>query len=145
MKSLKHVSAMALAALALMLIVSCGAPPATMADIPTPPNVAPLEKGQNVVADAAIDAMQQSLEGQQFKSDVKLYSLPADTEWDTVKSFYTDTLDENWTLSTELSHESETLSTSGWARGRSQALVIGYGPDPLGEGDDFLMVMLASK
>ncbi len=145
MKKLKLVSAISLAALALMLLVSCGAPPVAIADITTPPNVAPLEKGQNVVADAAIDAMQQSLEGQQFKSDVKLYSLPADTEWDTVKSFYTDTLDENWTLSTELSHESETLSTSGWARGRSQALVIGYGPDPLGEGDDFLMVMLASK
>jgi hypothetical protein len=137
MKSLKRVSAMALATLALMLLVSCGAPPVAMADIPTPPNVAPLEKGQNVVADAAIDAMQQSLEGQQFKSDVKLYSIPADTQWDVVKSFYTD--------SSELSHESEAFSTSGWARGNSQALVIGYGPDPLGEGDNFLMVMLATK
>jgi hypothetical protein len=145
MKTLKLVSAMTLAALALVLLVSCGAPPVAMADIPTPPNVAPLEKGQNVVADAAIDAMQQSLEGQSFKSDVKLYALPADTQWDAVKSFYTDKLDENWKLSPELSHETEAFSTSGWARGNSQALVVGYGPDPLGGGPPFLMVMLASK
>ncbi len=41
MKELKLVSAITLAALALMLLVSCGAPPVAMADI-TPPNVAPL-------------------------------------------------------------------------------------------------------
>jgi hypothetical protein len=128
-----------------MWLVACGAPPAAMADIPTPPNVTPLEKGQNVVADAAIDALQQSLEGQKFKNEVKLYALPADTQWDAVKSFYTGKLDENWKTSPELSHETEVFSTLGWSRGNSQALVVGYGPDPLGNGTPFLMVMLASK
>ncbi len=34
----------------------------------------------------------------------------------------------------------------GWTRsGDSQALIVGYGPDILGNGNPFLMVMLASK
>ena len=131
--------------MALVLLVACGAPPVAMSDIPTLPDVKPLEKGQNVVADAASDALAQSLDGQKFKSDVKLYALPADTKWDGVKSFYTGKLDENWKASPELSNETAAFSTLGWTRGSSQALVVGYGPDPLGGDTPFLMIMLATK
>ena len=55
-------------------------------------------------------------------------------------------LDTNWTTSPELSNESSAFSAIGWTRGRNQALVVGYGPDPLDSGGDgFVMVMLASR
>ena len=146
MKALKLISAGLLIVLALVTVSACGAPPATMSDIPVPPDSKPLEKGKNVIADAGVNAMQQALDAQQLKSEVKLYAVPSSTTWAQVKSFYTSKLDTNWTTSPELSNESKAFSVIGWARGRNQALVIGYGPDPLGSGGDgFLMVMLASK
>ena len=44
-------------------------------------------------------------------------------------------------------NESAAFSALGWTRGGdSQALVVGFGPDPTGQGGDgFLMVMLATK
>jgi hypothetical protein len=146
MKALKLISAALLIVLALVTVAACGAPPATMSDIPVPPDAKPLEKGKNVVADAGVDAMQQALDAQQLKSEVKLYAVPSSTSWDQVKSFYTGKLDTDWKTSPELSNESTAFSAIGWTRGRNQALVVGYGPDPLGSGGDgFVMVMLASK
>jgi hypothetical protein len=146
MKAFKSISATLLIVLALVAVTACGAPPAVMSDIPVPPDSKPLEKGQNVVADAGLDAMQQALDAQQLKSEVKLYAVPASMTWDQVKTFYTGKLDTNWTTSPELSNESSAFSAIGWTRGRNQALVIGYGPDPLDSGGDgFVMVMLASR
>jgi hypothetical protein len=146
MKVVKLISAALLVALALVTVAACGAPPAAMSDIPVPPDSKPLEKGQNMFADAGIDAMQQALEAQQLKSEVKLYAVPAGMTWEQVKSFYTGKLDTNWATSPELSNESSAFSAVGWTRGRNQALVIGYGPDPLDSGGDgFVMVMLASR
>jgi hypothetical protein len=146
MKAFRLISAALIMVLALVTVAACGAPPATMSDIPAPLESKPLEKGKNIVADAGVDAMQQSLNAQQLNSEVKLYAVPATMTWDQIKSFYTGKLDTNWTSSSELAHESTTFSTIGWTRGRNQALVIGYGPDPLNSGGDgFVMVMLASK
>jgi hypothetical protein len=146
MKAFKLISAAILMVLALVTVTACGAPPAAMSDIPAPPDSKPLEKGKNMVADAGIGAMQQALDAQQLKSEVKLYAVPASMTWDQVKSFYTGKLDTNWTTSPELSNESTAFSALGWTRGRNQALVIGYGPDPLdSSGDGFVMVMLASR
>ncbi|MFL5803637.1 MAG: hypothetical protein ACJ8CR_18080 [Roseiflexaceae bacterium] len=147
MKGLKLISAAVLVVLALGVLAACGAPPVAMADIPVLSQAAPLEKGKNPVADAASDALDKALTGQSLKSEVKLYSVPADVTWDQVKSFYTEKLGSgDWKSSDQLTHESDAFSTLGWTRsGESQALVVGYGPDILGNGTPFVMVMLASK
>src|SRR5262245_38854383 len=78
MKALKLISAAVLIVLALGSLAACGAPPATMADIPVHPKATTLEKGKNQIADGAIDAMDQALAGQNLKTEVKLYSMPTD-------------------------------------------------------------------
>ena len=148
MKTLKLISAVLLTLLALTALAACGTPPATLSDIPVHPKATPLEKGKNPIADAAIDAMNKSFADQKLKNEVKLYSVPADVTWDQVKSFYTDKLNGgDWKSDAQLLNESPAFSAIGWTRGgESQALVVGFGPDPLGQGGDgFLMVMLASK
>jgi hypothetical protein len=147
MKALKLISATVLIVLALGSLAACGAPPVTMADIPVHPKAAPLEKGKNPIADAASDAMDKSLTGQNLKNEVKLYSVPADVTWDEIKSFYSESLKgSDWKNNDQLTHESDSFSALAWTRsGDQQALVIGYGPDILGNGSAFLMVMLASK
>ena len=147
MKALKLISAAVLLVLALGSLAACGAPPVAMSDIPVHPQATPLEKGKNPIADAAIDAMDKALSGQNLKSEVKLYSVPADVTWDQVKSFYTEKLNSgDWKSSDQLLQESAAFSAIGWTRsGDQQALVIGYGPDALGNGTPFLMIMLASR
>jgi hypothetical protein len=147
MKALKLISAAVLLVLTLSSLAACGAPPVAMSDIPVLPQAAPLEKGKNPIADAASDAMDKALTGENLKSEFKLYSVPADVTWDQVKSFYTDKLSSgDWKSSDKLLQESEAFSAIGWTRsGDQQALVIGYGPDILGNGTPFLMIMLASK
>ena len=146
MKLLKLISAAVLIVLALGSLAACGAPPVTMAEIPLVPEAAPLEKGQNMVADAASEAMDQALTSENLKSEFKLYTVPAEMSWDQVKAFYTEKLGSDWKVSDEITQESEAFSAMGWTRGGdSQALVVGYGPDILGNGNPFLMVMLASK
>ncbi len=147
MKSLKLISAAVLIVLALGSLAACGAPPVTLADIPVHPQATTLEKGKNPIADAAIDAMDKAFTGENLKSEVKLYAVPADVTWAQVKSFYTEKLNSgDWKSSDKLLQESEAFSAIGWTRsGDQQALVVGYGPDILGNGSPFLMVMLASK
>jgi hypothetical protein len=147
MKGLKLISATVLLVLALSALAACGAPPVAMADIPVHPKATPLEKGKNQIADTASDAMDKALAGQNLKSEVKLYSVPADVTWDEIKSFYTESLKgSDWKNNDQLTHESDAFSALAWTRsGDQQALVVGYGPDILGNGTPFVMVMLASR
>ena len=147
MKGLKLISAAVLIMLAFGVLAACGAPPVAMADIPVLPQAAALEKGKNPIADAASDAMDKALTSENLKSEVKLYSVPADVTWDQVKSFYTEKLGTgDWKSSDQMTQESEAFSAIGWTRsGDQQALVVGYGPDILGNGSPFVLVMLASR
>jgi hypothetical protein len=146
MKLLKFISAAILIVLTLGALAACGAPPVTMAEVPLMPQAGPLEKGKNPIADAASEAMDKALTSENLKSELKLYTVPADVTWDQVKAFYTEKLGSDWKVSDQMTQESEAFSAMGWTRGgESQALVVGYGPDILGNGSPFLMVMLASK
>jgi hypothetical protein len=148
MKPIKLICAILLTLLMLVSIAACGAPPVAMSDIPVLPKATALDKGKNMLADTASDAMQKSLNDQKLKSEVKLYALPVDVTWDQVKSFYTDKLNGGeWKSESQFLNESAAFSAIGWTRGGdSQALVVGFGPDPTGQGGDgFLMVMLATK
>ena len=82
----------------------------------------------------ASDTMDKAMTSESLKSEVKLYSVPAEVTWDQVKTFYTEKLGSgDWKSNDKMLQESEAFSA------------IGYGPDVMGNGTPFLMVMLASR
>jgi hypothetical protein len=134
--------------LVLFATAACSAEPATMDDVPLYPGVQPLEGGENSVADQVLEAMQGSAEERGLIASFKLYSLPADANWDDIVAFYDEELvKSDWQPEPELTNDSDLFKAVGWSRGegaRQQSLVVNYVPDVIGEGA-FLIVGLLSK
>jgi hypothetical protein len=137
-----------LAILILFLAAACGAQPITIGDLPAYPGSTPLETGQNSVADSVVNSMQQSAGQQGLKAQFRLLSLPADTTWDDVKSFYTTEMARRqWKPESAMDVTGGAFQATGWSQGTGdaqQALVVGYVPDVGGEGA-FAILGLFSK
>ena len=87
-----------LLALLAVLLAACGGDPATVSDIPTYPDAAALQPGEDPIADTLINNMEQDASlraniGAGGSIEQMAYSLPAGTTWDQVKSFYDKELD----------------------------------------------------
>jgi hypothetical protein len=136
-----------LIAAALAALAGCGAPPMALADIPAPPEAAPLARGENALADTLASSLEGAL-GQRGTLELKLYSVPASLSWQQVDGFYAEKLaGSDWRPADELRNESAAISTAGWTRGglaSEQGLAVGYAPDALG-GGAFMIVALFSE
>lgn len=125
----------------------CGAPLVTFAELPIHPNLSPLERGENTLADTIATSLESSL-AERGAVELKLYRVPDDVIWEELDGFYSESLAESdWKPADELRQESEALTTIGWTRGSlasEQGLMVGYAPDALGEGA-FLIVALFSE
>lgn len=146
---MRLVRTFAMLAVACMLagLAGCGGSPVTFAELPVHPELAPLERGTNSLADTMADTLEGSM-GESVSAELKLYSVPAELSWEELDSFYATSLAEgDWKAADELRQESDALNTVGWTRGSlasEQGLVVGYGPPMLGD-DAFLIVMLFSE
>jgi hypothetical protein len=131
----------------LVALAGCGAPPMALADIPAPPEAAPLARGENALADTLASSLENAL-GQRGTLELKLYSVPAGLSWQQVDGFYATALaSSDWRPADELRNESAALSTAGWTRGgltSEQGLAVGYAPDVVGDGA-FMIVALFSE
>jgi hypothetical protein len=147
MRLARTIFAALLTASLLVALAGCGAPPATFADIPVHPSLAPLERGANTLADTVATSLEGSL-AERGKVELKLYSVPDTVLWEEIDGFYTEALtDSDWKAADDLRQESAVINTAGWKRGAlasEQGLVVGYAPDALGEGA-FLIVALFSE
>jgi hypothetical protein len=136
-----------LVAVFLLALAGCGAPPVTFAELPMHPNVVPLERGANTLADSMAGSLESSL-AERGSVELKLYSVPDTVIWEEIDSFYSEALaDSDWKVADELRQENEAINTTGWMRGAlsgEQGLMVGYAPDMLGEGA-FLIVALFSE
>lgn len=148
MKLHKTVLTFVLAALILLAVAGCGTEPVSISDIPVYPGAESMAPGQNEMADGLADVIQESSGGEGVNVDIKLYSLPADTTWEDIKSYYNGEMaGTDWKTEADLGNESEVFSTIGWSRGggaSEQALIVGYVADILG-GDAFMIVGLFSE
>lgn len=128
-------------------LAGCGSTPVTFADLPAHPAMTALERGANTMADSLAASLESSL-AERGSVELKLYRVPEDVIWEEIDGFFTESLaDSDWKPADELRQESSALNTIGWTRGSfasEQGLVVGYGPDLLGDGA-FLIVALFSE
>ncbi|NJM07370.1 hypothetical protein HC891_16065 [Candidatus Gracilibacteria bacterium] len=146
MQPIRSIVAVLLAAL-LLTLVGCGAPPVTFAEVPVHPEMTPMERGSNSIADAFASSLETSLT-ERGTVELQLYSVPNAVMWEEIDGFYSSALAESdWKLAAELQQESAGINTTGWMRGSfasEQGLMVGYAPDMLGDGA-FLIVALFSE
>jgi hypothetical protein len=132
----------------LLLLCACaGGEPVSLSSFSLYPGATPAPSGSNFVADAVMSSIQQSLEDENFTSEVSLYQLPGDATWDAVQAFYAPQLDDDWKPVPELAQTAEGIDTAGWQRGGSaneQILILGRVADPL-SGAAFLLIGLFSE
>ena len=124
-----------------------GSNPVTMTDLPVVESAVKVEAGQSTMADVVVEALKESVGQEGVTAETAMYSLPADTSWDTIKRFYTSNLGSDWTEDAALSETQEGFTSSGWTRGSfasKQALVIALVDDPFAE-QRFLVVVLFSE
>lgn len=140
-----------LLALLISALAACGGgAPATMNDIPTLPGATALDPNitktlaQNMQQDAA---MRQAV-GAGGKIEQKGYSVPKDTQWDAVKSFYAEKLKgAGWETNSMVSNimaqanaMNSMYQTETWKKGAQTLTVILLG-DPV-NGDKNLLLSL---
>jgi hypothetical protein len=127
-------------------LAACGGTPVRLDQVPVPSNAKESTANDPIVTSMQ-DSMKQSLGNKVSKFEVKTYAMPKDSDWATIKSFYTDQLKADWKAEDAIALETDMVSMKGWTRGAlasEQALIVGYIPDPT-TGEPTLMVMLASE
>lgn len=144
---MKLIRTLILTLLLIPALVACGGSPVTFDSIPTPPEATVLQAGQNSMADTVAESMKGAV-GDKLKSEIKLYQLPAGTDWASIKEFYNGQLgSSDWKSASEMNNESEAFNTTGWQRGsfnKEQVLMVGYMPALLGN-PPVLIVSLFSE
>ena len=147
MRLLHRMGVAFLSALLLVTLAACGGAPVNFADVPTHPQVTPVEPGENSMADTIGATLKDAL-AERGQVDMKLYAVPSSLSWEQIQAFYADSLSgTDWKTAQELAQDTEVFKTAGWTRGRlasEQGLAVGYAPDLLG-GGAFLMVALFSE
>jgi hypothetical protein len=145
---LKLLSFAFLAILVVLFAAACSPEPIPLADVPVYPGATPIALGQNETVDELARVIERSSGSEGVTVEVKLYTLPQDTAWDALVSYYDGELaGSDWRLEQDLSNESDVFSTRGWGRGsgsNEQALVVGYVADPV-VGDAFLILGLYTE
>ena len=136
-----------LAALLLVTLTACRGAPVTFAEIPIPPQVTPLARGENPLADTIGATLEDALR-ERGTVEMQLYAVPATFSWEQIAAFYADEMaGTDWRAAAELTQDTEAFKTAGYLRGSfasEQGLAVGYAPDLLGKGA-FLMVALFSE
>lgn len=132
--------------LLLTLLAACGgggSTPVTLNDIPVFNNAQMLEPGKNPIADTLAQNVQQA--GQMgAKLDQRMYTLPKDTTWDKVQSFYKEKLEGSGWKSTNLPiPTNDMMQMSVWTRG-TQSLTVAQISEPVNK-DLFLLFSLSSQ
>lgn len=133
----------------ILISLACvGIEPITIDDIPAFPNATTIQSGEYDLADLLVESIEESVVGEEnVDADVRLYRIPEGTSWEDVQRFYTNQLDENWELQSDLTIDSGTLKTIGWSRlgsNEPQTLLIGFAQDPFGKAL-FLMISLFTQ
>jgi hypothetical protein len=144
MKFHNRVFAVALATMFVLALAACGGgAPATLNDVPAYPNATALKPGENPMADSLAKNMQQAGSMGQ-KLEQKMFTLPGDTSWATVKSFYTDKLTgAGWTSTNLPIPDNDMFKMTVWTKG-SQSLTVGQLTEPISK-DNFLLFSLATQ
>jgi hypothetical protein len=131
----------------LGLLVACGSTPVTFAQLPIPSDAKEVTTVDPMITSMQ-DSMKQAMGDRVSKFEVKTYTMPQDSDWDAIKSFYDEQLKTgSWKSQDELSLDSELVKMQGWTSGSfasEQALIVGYYPSLL-SNEPYLMVMLASE
>lgn len=136
--------------LVLVVLSACGgSTPIALADVPKFPNSAPMQAGTNMFADTVLEQFNTTMSQQNLKLEQQLYTIPKETTWEDIKSFYNSNSEitaKDWTPSSEMTQESEGFSSMGWSRnGGRQVLMVGHSPDLLNNNSQFLLIVLASQ
>lgn len=133
--------------LALAALACGGSAPVTLESLPKFDGAVALEDGQSTVAEAVVEALQQTAGQEGVTAETLVYGVPAETTWDAIQTYYANNLGSDWTEDNELKQESEGFNTVGWTRGglaSEQAVIVAYVDDPLA-GQSFLIVVLFSE
>lgn len=147
MKQQKKVLIVSLSLVVLMLALACGgSEPVPMSDIPVYDGATVIGTGDNPDVDVLIESLEsEAAADENVTAEFKVYTLPPNTTWDDVKSFYTDELaDTDWKLSDEILQDTEAFKMIGWERTK-QGLGVGYVPAGILEEDSVLLIMLATE
>ncbi|MCU0490300.1 MAG: hypothetical protein MUD01_01735 [Chloroflexaceae bacterium] len=147
MRSVRTILHALFALLVLVSLVGCGGQAATMSAIPIFPNTVPLQAGESKMADLFANTLTRMV-GEKLKADVRMYSLPPKSSWDSINAFYAEQLNgTDWKSNSQLAQQNAAISIAGWTRGgfaSEQVLMVGRGSDPL-NGQAFLIVALFSE
>jgi hypothetical protein len=147
-KLLRHLAMSFVVLVLAALLAACGGKAVTFAELPIPPEAQPLESGANALADQIAAGLSESLSTASSSAEISVYSLPATSSWEQLKSFYAEQLaGSDWRSDPELSEEGETLSMVFWGRGSfasEQGLAVAYVPPLMGD-EPLLMVALVSE
>lgn len=150
MSKIKQFAAFAFLAIALTaLLAACGGgAPATMNDIPAPPNATALDPNiSNTLANnMQQDAALRQAVGAGGKTEQKGFSVPKDTQWDAVKSFYADKLKiagwENNSMVSNIMAQANAANTmyqtEMWKKG-NQTLTVILLADPVSQDKQVLL------
>ena len=140
--------ALLLVALTALFAACGGGAPATMNDIPAPPNATALDSN---IANTLANNMQQDAALRQAmgaggKTEQKGYSVPKDTAWDSVKGFYADKLKAaGWETNSMVSNimaqanaVNSMYQTEMWKKG-NQTLTVILLADPISQEKQVLL------
>lgn len=134
-------------ALTVLLAACGGSAPVSLETIPVYTGAQPVAPDANFITDAMIKAIEQSNAGQDLTSQIGLYLLPEDAQWDDVKQFYVAEIGDDWEAEPGLTQEADVINIIGWQRGSGrseQILIVGQAEDPL-SGNSFLLTGLFSE
>nr|PZN29542.1 MAG: hypothetical protein DIU80_09255 [Chloroflexota bacterium] len=147
-----------LAVLATAVLVACGgSQPATLTDIPAYPGAVELQPGESTIADTLANnnqtdaAMREQL-GVGGKTEQKGYSLPEDTGWDQVKSFYDEQLTAaGWgtnsmvsSIMEQANQGNDLFRTANWQKGGQNVTVVML-TSPVDPAEKQLLISLSSQ
>ena len=116
MLTAKRIPALLLALMLLVALTACGEPVA-FEELPLHPDAAPLEAGSHPMADTVANSFRQAVGQEGVQIDLQLYTLPDETSWDEIQSFYTGALGGDWKSEPRLAQDTSAFKTVGWARG----------------------------
>ncbi|MCB8942288.1 MAG: hypothetical protein H6658_00800 [Ardenticatenaceae bacterium] len=150
-------------ALSLLLLTACGSKTVTLSDIPGFTGATELVPGEDPIADTMVQNMQQDAQlrteiGVGGSVEQKAYRLPVDASWDSVKSFYANTLEgDGWksglggpggdlasSILESANAGNDLFQTAVWSRGDQNITVIRTA-DPTNAENAFLILSLASN
>lgn len=143
--------------LAALVLAACGAPQATLNDIPAYPEAAQLQAGESAIGDTLannnqVDAAARAQLGVGGKTEQQGYRLPTGAEWEQVKGYYDDKLKAaGWSTSNLVSglleqanQGNDLFRTANWQKGKQNVTIIML-TSPVDAGQKELIVSLSTS